>query len=129
MPTTRARKRKRDATPWASALRQQLELRRMSRQELAREAGIDPGTVTRLLRGGHCTTETLQKVAAALRIGLPELFLPPGASVAAADLEDRIVAAVLRELSDEVGSAVTQRLQRRRGAGRHPGETPLPFPD
>jgi transcriptional regulator with XRE-family HTH domain len=129
MPTTRAHKRKRDTAPWASALRQQLELRRMSRQQMAREAGLDPGTVTHLLRGGHCSTETLQKIAAALEVGLPELFLPPGAAIAAVDLQDRVVAAVLRELSDEVGAAVTQRLQRRRAPGRLPGETPLPFPD
>jgi transcriptional regulator with XRE-family HTH domain len=129
MAATKTRNRKRDAAPWGTALRQQLELRRMSRQELAREAGIDPGTVTHVLRGRHCSTETLQKIASALGIGLPELFLPPGVSVAAVDLQDRVVAAILRELSDEVGAAVTHRLQRRRSPGRLFGETPLPFPD
>jgi transcriptional regulator with XRE-family HTH domain len=116
-------------TPWGNALKQQLDLRGMSRQELAREAGIDPGTVTHILRGGHCSTETLQKIARALDVGMPELFLPPGTAVEATDLQDRLVAAVLRELSEEVGTAVTQRVQRRRSAAasRLPGETPLPF--
>jgi transcriptional regulator with XRE-family HTH domain len=116
-------------TPWGSALKQQLELRGMSQHELARLAGLDPGTVSHLLRGGHCSTGTLQKVAAALDIALPELFLPPGVTVAAEDVQDRLVAALLRELSDEVGEAVTQRLHRRRTATRLPGETPLPFGD
>jgi hypothetical protein len=48
--------------------------------------------------------------------------------VAPEDLQDRLVAAILRELSDEVGAAVTARMQRRRAnATRLPGETPLPF--
>jgi len=115
-------------TAWGDALRQQLELRGLTRLQLARLAGLDPGTITHLLRGGHSTTETLEKVARALDVGLAELFLPPGATVAPQDLQDRLVAAVLRELSEEVGSAVTQRMQRRRSATqRLPGETPLPF--
>ena len=115
-------------TAWAEALRQQLDLRGLTRQELARQAGIDPGTVSHLLRGGHTTTETLEKIARALDVGLAELFLPPGATVAPEDLQDRLVAAVLRELSDDVGTAVTTRMQKRRAAAqRPPGDTPLPF--
>jgi transcriptional regulator with XRE-family HTH domain len=113
---------------WGTAIRQQLQLRRMSRQHLARLARIDPGTVTHVLRGGHCSTDTLEKIARALEVNLAELFLPPGAEVAAEDLQDRLVAAVLRELSEDVGVAVTQRLQKRRpAAGPQPGDTPLPF--
>jgi transcriptional regulator with XRE-family HTH domain len=115
-------------TPWGNALREQLELRGMNRQELARLAQLDPGTVTHILRGGHCSTETLQKIAKALDVGLPELFLPPGASIASQDLQDRLVSAVLRELSEEVGAAVTQRIERRRAAAaRSAGDVPLPF--
>jgi transcriptional regulator with XRE-family HTH domain len=113
---------------WGTTIRQQLQLRRMSRQHLARLAGIDPGTVTHVLRGGHCSTETLEKIARALEVNLAELFLPPGAAVAVEDLQDRLVAAVLRELSEDVGTAVTQRLQKRRAAPPPPsGDTPLPF--
>lgn len=113
---------------WARALSQQLELRGMTRLQLARLAQLDPGTVTHLLQGGHCSTETLEKIAQALDVNLAELFLPVGATVAPEDLQDRLVAAILRELSDEVGAAVTARMHRRRaGAARLPGETPLPF--
>ena len=113
---------------WGRALKQQLELRGMTRLQLARLAQLDPGTVTHMLHGGHCSTETLEKVAHALDVNLAELFLPVGATVAPEDLQDRLVAAILRELSDEVGTVVTARMQRRRvGAARLPGETPLPF--
>jgi len=115
-------------TVWGRALKQQLEARGMTRLQLARLAQLDPGTVSHVLHGGHCTTETLEKLAHALEINLAELFLPSGATVAPEDLQDRLVAAILRELSDEVGAAVTARMQRRRaGASRLPGETPLPF--
>jgi transcriptional regulator with XRE-family HTH domain len=113
---------------WGVTLKQQLQLRRMSRQQLARLAEIDPGTVTHVLRGGHCSTDTLEKIARALEVNLAELFLPPGTEVAAEDLQNRLVAAVLRELSEDVGAAVTLRLQKRRAASsRQPGDTPLPF--
>jgi transcriptional regulator with XRE-family HTH domain len=115
-------------TVWGRALKQQLELRGMTRLQLARLAQLDPGTVSHVLHGGHCSTETLEKIAQALEVNLAELFLPAGASVEPQDLQDRLVAAVLRELSDEVGTAVTARMQRRRAAtARLPGETPLPF--
>ena len=115
-------------TVWGRALKQQLELRGMTRLQLARLAQLDPGTVTHVLQGGHCSTETLEKIAHALEVNLAELFLPAGATVEPEDLQDRLVAAVLRELSDEVGEAVTARMQRRRvSAARVPAETPLPF--
>lgn len=83
----------------------------MTQQELARLAGISRSTVLHILRGGHCSTETLARVAAALDVDIAELFTAP------LDLgvrRDRMIAAVLRELSDSVSAAVMADLQTRR---------------
>ena len=83
----------------------------MTQQELARLAGISRSTVLHVLRGGHCSTETLECIAAALEVDVAELFTAP------LDLgvrRDRMIAAVLRELSDAVSAAVLADLQHRR---------------
>ena len=96
---------------WGEAIRAQLHERSMTQLELARRAGISRTTVLHAVRGGHCRTDTLQKIARALTIDVAELFtlpLDPGLR------RDRMVAAVLRELSESVSSAVLQELEQKR---------------
>jgi len=106
-----------------------LEERGLTRSQLARLADLDPGTVTHLLAGGHCSTLTLERVADALGVEMAELFRPAEEPPSVTAARDRVVAAVLRELSDEVGSAVAQVLRDRktRRPGRLKGERKLPF--
>ena len=82
----------------------------MSQAELARLAGIHPATVSHVIRGGHCTTETLEKIAAALGVDLSELFGPPVDERTVLLKRDRVVSAVLRELCE-----VTLPVARERG--------------
>ena len=96
---------------WGEAIRAQLHERSMTQLELARLAGISRTTFLHAVRGGHCGTDTLQKIARALTIDVAELFtlpLDPGLR------RDRMVAAVLRELSESVSSAVLQELEQKR---------------
>ena len=96
---------------WGEAIRAQLHERSMTQLELARLAGISRTTVLHAVRGGHCGTDTLQKIARALSIDVAELFtmpLDPGLR------RDRMIAAVLRELSDSVSTAVLQELEQKR---------------
>jgi transcriptional regulator with XRE-family HTH domain len=112
---------------WRDSIRALLAERGMTRQELARRAGIARSTVLHVLKGGHCSTETLERIARALGVDITELFTPP------LDLglrRDRMIAAVLRELSDSVSAAVLADLQHRRrrhlGAPRR-SDRRLPF--
>ena len=100
----------------------------MTQTELARLAGINRGTVQHILRGGHCHTETLERIATALGMPLADLFQEP---IDIGIRRDKIVAAVLRELSDTIGDAVDEHLSRRRLAERRRkrGDTRLPFTD
>jgi transcriptional regulator with XRE-family HTH domain len=96
---------------WGEAIRALLHERGMTQLELARMAGISRTTVLHAVRGGHCSTDTLQKIARALEIDVAELFtlpLDPGLR------RDRMVAAVLRELSESVSTAVLQELEHKR---------------
>jgi transcriptional regulator with XRE-family HTH domain len=96
---------------WGEAIRAQLHERGMTQVELARLAGISRTTVLHAVRGGHCGTDTLAKIAEALAIDVTELFtvpLDPGLR------RDRMVAAVLRELSESVSAAVLEELEQRR---------------
>lgn len=96
---------------WGDSLRALLRERGLTQQELAQRAGINRSTVRHVLAGGHCSTETLQRIAAALDVDVSELFTPP------LDIglrRDRMTAAVLRELSDAVSAAVVADLQQRR---------------
>ena len=96
---------------WRDAIRAMLRERGMTQQELARLAGISRSTVLHIVKGGHCGTETLERIAAALDVDVAELFTAP------LDLgvrRDRMIAAVLRELSDSVSAAVMADLKQRR---------------
>ena len=96
---------------WRDSIRALLRERGMTQQELARLAGINRGTVLHIVKGGHCNTDTLERIAKALDVDVAELFTAP------LDLgvrRDRMIAAVLRELSDSVSAAVMADLQHRR---------------
>ena len=82
----------------------------MTQLELARLAGISRTTVLHAVRGGHCGTDTLVKMARALNIDVAELFTIPLDGLR----RDRMVAAVLRELSESVSAAVLQELEHKR---------------
>lgn len=104
----------------------------MTQVELARLAGLHPDTVSHVIHGGHCSTETLEKLAVALDVDLGELFGPPVDERTASLKRDRVVGAVLRELSAAVSAAVVQELterQRRRGARKRSVDVKLPFSD
>ena len=113
---------------WGEAIGRQLRDHGMTQTELARLAGINRGTVQHILRGGHCHTETLGRIADALGMPLAELFQEP---LDIGVRRDKIVAAVLRELSESIGEAVTEHLARRRLAERRRRrtDTRLPFND
>ena len=108
----------------------------MTQQELARRAGISRSTVLHIVKGGHCGTDTLERVAAlgqgqqrlakALEVDVAELFTAP---LDIGVRRDRMIAAVLRELSDSVSAAVMADLQhrRKRTLGRPRKGERLPF--
>jgi transcriptional regulator with XRE-family HTH domain len=120
---------RREPLPWTEALRSLMRERGLTQLQLARIAGLDAGTVGHLVRGGHCNTETLVKIAAALQIDVADLVSPPHSRNDLNSRRDRLVAAVLRELSDEVAEAVAEAMHRRRRDRRIPDEAerPLPF--
>jgi transcriptional regulator with XRE-family HTH domain len=114
---------------WGEAVRRHLREHGLTQTELARLAGISRGTVQHILRGGHCHTETLERIANALGTPLTDLFQE---TVSLGVRRDKLVAAVLRELSDTIGEAVAEHLARRRRAEKRHGrrkDTPLPFSD
>ncbi len=115
--------------PWSETLQVLLAERSLTQAQLARLAGIDAGTVGRLLHGGHCSTETLVKIARALEVELADLVSQPLGRDDVVTRRDRLVAAVLRELSDDVAGAVAEAVYRRRRERRVPrvAERPLPF--
>ncbi len=115
---------------WGDAVHELLEEQGMTQAELARLAGVHPETVSHVVRGGHCSTETLEKVAAALQVDLAELFGVPVDERTASLKKDRIVSAVLRELSGTVSEAVVRELadrQKRRVHRKRGVEVKLPF--
>jgi transcriptional regulator with XRE-family HTH domain len=99
---------------WGDAVLELLEEQGMTQSELARLAGVHPDTVSHVIHGGHCSTETLEKIAGALDVDLAELFGVPVDERTTLLKRDRIVGAVLRELSTSVSSAVLQELADRR---------------
>ena len=105
--------------------------RGLTQVQLARLSGLDAGTVAHVVHGGHCSTETLAKLAEAMQVDLADLVSPPHARNDLTSRRDRLVAAVLRELSDDVAVAVAEAMHRRRRERRTPDKTerPLPFSD
>ena len=59
---------------WRDSMRALLAERGMTRQELARLSGLSRSTVLHVLKGGHCSTETLERIAKALDVDVAELF-------------------------------------------------------
>ena len=117
---------------WSEAIVALIEEQGITQVELARLAGIHPDTVSHIVHGGHCSTDTLEKLAAALGVDLGELFGAPADERSAALNRDRVVGAVLRELSSAVSSAVTHELserKKRRGPRKRAVEVKLPFSD
>jgi transcriptional regulator with XRE-family HTH domain len=96
---------------WGEAIRGLVQERGLTQTELARLAGLNRTTVQHILRGGHCSTETLAKVARALEVDIAELFITP---LDIGIRRDRMIAAVLRELSESVSTAVVHDLEQRR---------------
>jgi transcriptional regulator with XRE-family HTH domain len=96
---------------WGEAIRALLGERGLTQVEMARLAGISRSTVLHILRGGHCSTETLAKIAKALQVDVAELFTTP---LDIGIRRDRMIASVLRELSESVSTAVVHDLEQRR---------------
>lgn len=121
----------RQPSPWAEALRSLMQDRGLTQVQLARLSGLDAGTVGHVVHGGHCSTETLLKLANAMQVDLADLVSPPHSRNDLTSRRDRLVAAVLRELSDDVAVAVAEAMHRRRRDRRTPDKTerPLPFSD
>ncbi len=113
---------------WGEAIRALLRERGLTQVELARLAGINRSTVLHVIRGGHCETETLEKIARALEVDVAELFATP---LDIGIRRDRMVAAVLRELSESVSTAVVHDLEQRRKRRVQRGrqDRKLPFAD
>ena len=117
---------------WNDAVVALIDEQGITQVELARLAGIHPDTVSHVVHGGHCSTETLEKLAAALGVDLGELFGQPADERSLTLKRDRVVGAVLRELSSAVAAAVTQELvehRKRRGPRKRMVEAKLPFAD
>ncbi len=117
---------------WNDAVVALIEEQGITQVELARLAGIHPDTVSHVVHGGHCSTETLEKMAAALGVDIGELFGAPLDDRSVALKRDRVVAAVLRELSSTVSDAVAEELSerlKRRGPRKRALEVRLPFAD
>jgi transcriptional regulator with XRE-family HTH domain len=117
---------------WNDAVVALIDEQGITQVELARMAGIHPDTVSHVVHGGHCSTETLEKLAAALGVDLGELFGQPADERSLTLKRDRVVGAVLRELSSAVAAAVTQELvehRKRRAPRKRVVEAKLPFAD
>jgi len=115
---------------WGEAVAGLLEEQGMTQVELARLAGVHPETVSHVVHGGHCSTETLEKLAAALDVDLGELFGAPADERTVLLKRDRVVASVLRELSAAVSASVLRELserQKRRPGRKRAVDVKLPF--
>lgn len=117
-----------EARPWGRALRAWLDLRGLAQAELARDAGLDAGTVAHVVHGGHCSTATLMKIAGALGVNVADLFTPPNEVASLMDRRDRLIVAVLKELSEDAAAAVGETIARRHAERpRDAADIPLPF--
>jgi transcriptional regulator with XRE-family HTH domain len=126
----RKRERLQQERPWGQALRAWLDLRGLAQAELARAAGLAQGTVAHAVRGGHCSTATLMKISAALGVDVADLFTSPSEVASLMDRRDRLIVAVLKELTEDAASAVAETIVRRHAERRRDAaDARLPFAD
>ena len=102
---------------WGDAIAFHLAERGWTQRELAVRASLRPNTLTNLIKHGRDSdTATLSRVAAALQIDLAELFMTrEQIAILRAYREDsveRLKAAVLRELTDNVSAIVKREVDR-----------------
>lgn len=103
---------------WGDAIAFLLTERGWTQRQLADKASLRPNTLTNLVKHGRDSdTATLSRIAAALQVDLAELFLTrEQIEVLRAHKENRVERlkeAVLKELSDTVGTLVRQELDKR----------------
>jgi transcriptional regulator with XRE-family HTH domain len=103
---------------WGDAIAFLLTERGWTQRQLAEKASLRPNTLTNLLKHGRDSdTATLSRIAAALQVDLAELFLTrEQLEVLRAHKENRVERlkeAVLKELSETVGTLVRQELDKR----------------
>jgi len=110
---------------WGDAIAFLLTERGWTQRQLAEKASLRPNTLTNLVKHGRDSdTATLSRIAAALQVDLSELFLTrEQIEVLRAHKENRVERlkeAVLRELSETVGTLVRQELDKRAKAETAP---------
>lgn len=103
---------------WGDAIAFLLTERGWTQRQLAEKASLRPNTLTNLVKHGRDSdTATLSRIASALQIDLSELFLTrEQIEVLRAHKENRVERlkeAVLKELSETVGTLVRQELDKR----------------
>jgi len=103
---------------WGDAIAFLLTERGWTQRQLAEKASLRPNTLTNLVKHGRDSdTATLSRIAAALQVDLAELFLTrEQIEVLRAHKENRVERlkeAVLKELSETVGTLVRQELDKR----------------
>jgi transcriptional regulator with XRE-family HTH domain len=103
---------------WGDAIAFLLTERGWTQRQLAEKASLRPNTLTNLVKHGRDSdTATLSRIAAALQVDLAELFMTrEQIEVLRAHKENRVERlkeAVLKELSETVGTLVRQELDKR----------------
>jgi transcriptional regulator with XRE-family HTH domain len=103
---------------WGDTIAFLLTERGWTQRQLADKASLRPNTVTNLVKHGRDSdTATLSRIAAALQVDLSELFLTrEQIEVLRAHKENRVERlkeAVLKELSETVGTLVRQEFDKR----------------
>jgi len=103
---------------WGDAIAFLLTERGWTQRQLAEKASLRPNTLTNLVKHGRDSdTATLSRIAAALQVDLSELFMTrEQIEVLRAHKENRVERlkeAVLKELSETVGTLVRQEFDKR----------------
>jgi len=100
--------------PWGEAIRYWMAKRQWLQADLARESGIEPKTVSSIVRGFDTTTKMLRRIADALDIPLDAVFVSPDRKLAN---EER------RKIALEVAEHVLRTMEARGVKGLPPHET------
>ncbi len=108
-------------TLWGAAIVRLLAERGWSQRRLAKNAPVQPNTLTNLIKhGGQSDTATLERIARALGVETTELFLTQEQSMilrAYDEIEiERIRMVVMKELSPIVTDLIRQELARSKGS-------------